>query len=193
MTKAVLYFGGNAENVVFNASEFEQAFPRHSIYLVNYRGYSGSTGNPHEAGLYADAEMIFDKLAGTHQSIDVVGRSLGTGIATYLAAIKDVNKLALITPYDSIRSVAQRTYWMFPVKWLLKDRYDSLARVPSIKSQTLIIIAEKDNVIPYVHSKRLIDAFPTEQVLVKEIANSDHNSLSVYSEFYQALSQFINE
>ena len=101
---AVIYFGGNAELVAGTASELAAALPEKTIYLVNYRGYSGSDGTPTETHLFNDAEKIFDSVAtinGTqHQSISVIGRSLGSGIASYLASRKPVARLVLITPFD---------------------------------------------------------------------------------------------
>ena len=91
-SKAVIYFGGNAENVLYNATDLQQALPEHSIYLVNYRGYGGSTGSPSQQGLFADALNIFDTLQVRHQQISVIGRSLGSSISLYLASLRPVEK-----------------------------------------------------------------------------------------------------
>ena len=83
---ALIYFGGNAEDVSFSLNEFAAAFPQHSIYMLYYRGYGGSTGSPSEAALHADAQALFDQVQKEHPNIVLVGRSLGSGVAVRLAA-----------------------------------------------------------------------------------------------------------
>ncbi len=176
--KAILYFGGNGESVAFSAPDFAYIFPSHTVYLVNYRGYGGSSGKPEEKGLYSDAQHVFDMIRPKHQDVAVIGRSLGSGIATFIASIRDIDKLVLITPFDSIQNVAQKKYWMYPISFLLKDKFDSLSRVRQIKAQTLILIAENDEVIGIKHTNNLIKAFPASQITVETIKNTGHNTLS---------------
>ena len=83
--KAILYFGGNAESVVYNMPIFTNIFQDHTIYLVNYRGYGGSSGSPKEKDIFADASIIFEAIKKKHSEVSVIGRSLGSGIATFLA------------------------------------------------------------------------------------------------------------
>ena len=117
--EALLYFGGNAEAVIYNAEDFLTAFTQHTVYLLNYRGYGESTGYPTEKGIFSDALLLFDKVQEKHQKISVIGRSLGSGVAVYLASKRPLNKLALITPYDSIKSLGQSKFIIFPVFLLL--------------------------------------------------------------------------
>ena len=190
--KAILYFGGNGEAVVNNASDFIKTFPNHTVYLVNYRGYGGSSGFPEEQSILSDALYIYDEIKAKYTGISVIGRSLGTGVATYIASNKNVDKMILITPYDSIENIAQSQYPIFPVSVLLKDKFDSLSRVNQIKARTLIILASHDRVIPVKNSTNLINAFPVAQVNVKTIANSGHNSLSGTKEYHEFLGEFLN-
>ncbi len=189
--KALLYFGGNGEAVVANAQEFSANFSNVTTYLINYRGYGGSSGEPTESGNYQDALAVFDQIKDVHTHISVVGRSLGSGVATYLAANRPVERVALITPYDSVLSLAKSKYYLFPVGLLLKDQYDSVSRAKYIKSKVLVIAAEHDQIIPMSHTQRLISAFRDGQTQVKIIKNSSHNSLSNSSEYYKALREFI--
>lgn len=189
--RAILYFGGNGEAVVYGAAEHINNFPDHTVYLVNYRGYGGSSGSPSEDGIYSDALYIYDQLAAEHRSISVIGRSLGTGVATYIAANRQVDKIALITPFDSIESLAQTHYPIFPISLLIRDRFDSIGRSADITAQTLIILAEHDRVIPAEHSIRLINAFRGDQVQVKTIRDAGHNDLSRAREYHSFLRQFM--
>ena len=191
--EAILYFGGNAEAVVYSAEDFLSAFPLQTVYLLNYRGYGGSSGQPSEAGIFADALFLFDKVLDKQAIISVIGRSLGSGVATYLASKRPVEKMALISPFDSITSVAQNIYMIFPVFLMLLDKYDSISRVKEIEAKTIILVAEHDEVIPRKHSQRLIDEFPPEQITVKIIADSGHNDISNKVEYYQHLKDFFND
>jgi uncharacterized protein len=189
--KALLYFGGNGETVAVNAPIFANIFPGYTVYLVNYRGYGGSTGSPGERGFYSDALSIFDKIKTKHSEISIMGRSLGTGVATYLAAKRDIGKLVLITPFDSIQNVAKQRFPIYPIKMLLKDKFDSLSRVKDIKAQTLVLIAENDEVIGLKHTENLVKTFPASQVTVKTILNAGHNTLSENDRYYQILKNFL--
>jgi uncharacterized protein len=187
---AIIYYGGNGEQVVSNAANFIDIFKKHTIYLLNYRGYSGSTGVPTEQGIYSDAQYIYDEIKQSHTSISIIGRSLGSGVATFIASTRAVKKMALITPYDSIQNIAQDQYPMYPMSLLLLDKYRSSDRIKNIKASTLVIIAEFDSVIPLEHSERLLKEFSPLQVEVETIRGEGHNSVSQDSRYYNLLQGF---
>jgi len=124
--KALIYFGGNAEDITNNINLLEGLFNNHTIYLINYRGYGKNLGKPTQQGLFSDAIAIYDEILGLHTSISLMGRSLGSGVAVYLASKRDIDKLFLLTPYDSLAEVAQTHYPYFPVKYLIKDPFESV-------------------------------------------------------------------
>lgn len=167
-------------------------FPNHTIYTVNYRGYGGSTGSPSQDGLFKDALSIYDHIVKKHQSISAIGRSLGSGIAIHLATQRDIHKLALITPYDSIASVAQATYPVYPISLLLKDHYDSLSMAGKLSSQILMLIAEHDRVIPPAHAYKLAAAIPQPLLTRMIIPMTDHNNIAGPEEYSRYLSRFFN-
>lgn len=183
---AIIYYGGNGGDVHDEADLFEQALPNHTIYLMNYRGFGGSDGEPTEQALFADALALFDHVNKQHKQIDIVGRSLGSGVAMYVAANRDLNKLVLTTPYDSILALAERKYPIFPVRWLLKDHFDSLSRVNKVTEPVLVMLAETDRLVPHSHTQKLSSAFPSDQVEIKEIAHTNHYNI-VNSETYWAI------
>jgi pimeloyl-ACP methyl ester carboxylesterase len=193
---ALLYFGGNAESVDGNATDFARAFPNHAVYLVNYRGYDGSTGEPSEAALYADAEAIHDVIRVRHpvSGISVIGRSLGSGVATHLAATREVHRLVLVTPFDSLVDVAREHFRWLPVGLLLRERFESMERVRAgrVRAPTLIVIATQDEVVPAARGEALASAFPPGQVQVVRLAGAQHNSVGGFPEYLQALSKFIS-
>ena len=79
---AVVYFGGNAEDVSLNLPDFRAAFPGQALFLMHYRGYGGSAGSPSEEGLVADGLALLDRVLAAHPRATLIGRSLGSGIAT---------------------------------------------------------------------------------------------------------------
>ncbi len=190
-SRALLYYGGNAEQVEFNSEFFRTVLPNYSVYLVPYRGYGGNAGVPTEKALYQDALSIYDTLANQHDTFVVMGRSLGSGVATYVAAERQVEKVILVTPFDSIEKVAGSLYWMFPVKYLLKDRFASIERMSKIDVPILILIAENDRVIPYNHTENLIHAISPAILTTSLVAGANHNNISNQFAYSNAIDQFL--
>lgn len=177
--RALIYFGGNAEAVASNAAQFAQAFDAYTLYLVNYRGYGGSAGQPTEAAIYADAKKVLAHVQDQHTLIDVMGRSLGSGVATYLAALPDspVRRLVLITPYDSVLSVAQRRFPFYPIRKLLKDQYLSADRAATLTQPVYVIMVEYDRVVPNWHTLNLVAHFSHGNVQMRTITGATHNNV----------------
>lgn len=172
---ALLYFGGNAEDVSISLPEFAAAFPEHAVYLMHYRGYGGSAGSPSEQALVSDALALFDQLKSQHSKFTVIGRSLGSGVAVQLAAKRPVQQLVLITPFDSLTAVARQQFWFFPVQWLLKDNFHSADYAPDIETPTLLLVAGQDEIIRAERSDALYQAFaPGVAELIRYPGN--HNS-----------------
>jgi pimeloyl-ACP methyl ester carboxylesterase len=188
--EAILYFGGNGERVERNVGFFRAAMPGYSVYLVPYRGYGPNAGEPTEAGLYADALAEYAWVHARNAHVSVMGRSLGTGVATYLASKRAVEKLVLVTPYDSIVNLAQARYPIFPVSWLMKDRYESWRRAGSIKARVLVLLADGDEVVPRTNSDALIASFhPKPEVVV--VAHAGHDNLTRSATYTQAIEGFM--
>ena len=189
---AILYFGGNAEKPEANIVDFKELFPEHTQYFINYRGYGESDGSPSEDGIYADAIAIYDRAAQNHNHIIVIGRSLGSGVATYLAVNRDVDKLILIEPYDCLANIAQDIYPMFPMNLLMKDRFDSASRVGYVTAPTLIIKAENDEVIPSASTDRLVANFNRVVPVIAVVESATHNTIQNYTQYFQHLKGFVN-
>jgi pimeloyl-ACP methyl ester carboxylesterase len=189
--RAVIYFGGNAEDVSFNISDFRATLPHHTIYLSNYRGYGGSSGEPNQANLFEDALNVFDWVVGQHQSVSIIGRSLGSGVATYLASQRSVDRLVLVTPFDSIGALAQKYFPLYPTTWLLKDKYKSDQYAPKVQANVLLLAAEYDRVIPPIHAKRLLMVFPEGKAKLVMLPGAGHNNISGYDAYWQMIKQFL--
>jgi hypothetical protein len=189
--RAIIYFGGNAEIVDYNIPNFLEELNDRTIFLFNYRGYSGSSGVPTEEALYQDALEIYDQIISEYDSISLIGRSIGSGVATYLAAKRPIDKLVLVTPFDSIAKVAQELFPLYPMSLLMRDHYNSIERVGHIKAETMIIIAKDDTLVSYKRSKELADSFPPKQLTVHIIEKATHNNIAGSHLYYQYLREFL--
>jgi len=189
----LLYFGGNAEEVSFRLCELG-VLPGWTIVAVNYRGYGESGGKPGEKVILADARQLYDEIA-SRSDIDsdriaVMGYSLGTGVAASLAANRPVYRVVLVAPYDSIMNLARKYYRFFPVKLLIRNRFDSLSWAPSCSAPLLCVTAGADEVIPAGHSRRLFDAWggPKRTIVVPGL---NHGEILSWPELISTVQSFL--
>jgi len=191
----LIYFGGNAENIVHMLFE-QNHFKGYSLLLMSYRGYGLSGGKPSQKTLCNDALFLYDHFSAKPE-IDAsrilpMGRSLGSGVAVYLASKRNVEGVVLISPYDSMTSLAKEFYPWLPATLLLKHPFDSLTLVPSIKAPLLTIIGSHDNIITPQRSKVLVQAWGGKTRLV-EIEGVGHNELGDQQRFWDAIEGFIED
>jgi len=189
--RAMIYFGGNADDAAGHVDAFADALPDHSLYLVNYRGYGGSAGRPSEAALVADAVAVFDHVRKTHSEIAVVGRSLGSGVAVRLALERPVARLVLVTPFDSLVNLARTYFGWLPVGLLLRDRYESARHASTVTAPVLVVIAGDDEIIPRERSVALASAFRREQVQVVVVPGVGHNTLDLSPQYLGSVRSFL--
>lgn len=189
--EAIIYFGGNSESMVKSCDYFSNLFATKRVYLMDYRGYGDSSGEPSEEGIYSDALALYDKVKLNHTQISIVGRSLGSGVATYVASKRDISRLALITPFDSIVNVAQELYPYIPISLLAKDRYDSKSRIKDIKIPTLILMAQNDTLVTNKRTQALIEAFPLNQLTVETIDGRGHGDIVSDERYNKVIQNFI--
>jgi len=175
---ALIYFGGNAEDVSQAMPDFADAFRDRAIYLLHYPGYGGSPGTPSEQAIITQATALYDEVHIDHQDILIIGRSLGSGVAVHLASLRPVSRLVLVTPYDSMQEIAAHHYPYFPIRWLLRDKFESWRYAPQVTAATLIIVAADDEVIPRASSDRLRARFKDGIASYAVIPNVGHNTIS---------------
>ena len=193
-TPLVIYFGGNSDELS-NMIELSQKFGSWSLALINYRGYGLSEGKPGEKEFFSDALTIYDYFSGRadidRANIVVFGRSIGTGVAVYLAKNRPVKGVVLVSPYDNIISLAEREFPYVPVGLILKHRFDSISVASSINLPLLVLTAEKDKTVPQEYSQRLAAKWggPHETVLISGKGHDDINSSPLY---WQSVNNFLN-
>lgn len=185
--RALIYFGGNAEDVTASLPILDRAFPGRALYLLHYRGYTGSTGSPSEHALVGDALALFDRVARAHRDVVVVGRSLGAGVAVQVASQRPVGKLVLVTPFDSLAGLAARQFPYFPVGWLLRDKYASTRYAPRVGAPTLLIAARHDEIVPAHSTERLLARFAPGVAQLRVLEGAGHNSISESPDYIPSL------
>jgi pimeloyl-ACP methyl ester carboxylesterase len=184
---AVIYFGGNAEDVSRSLPTLADAFPRRSVYAMNYRSYGGSTGKPSESALIADALVLLDRVRIDHPRVTVIGRSLGSGVAVHIASERPVARLILVTPYDSLLSIAATQFRFFPLSWLMLDKFESWRYAPRVTAPTLLIAAQNDEVIPFTSTEALYGHLPQSLATLTIIRDVSHNTISESREYIPLL------
>lgn len=180
----ILYFGGNADD----ATQFllhVKEIGGYDVLTFNYRGYVGSTGTPSEQAFFEDALKIYDTYA-KGRKVVLIGRSLGTGVATYLASQRVVDGLVLISPYDSILSLAKLKYPFFPIDLLLQNKFESVNYLPFVKAKIAVIEVEHDTTIPHYHLEKLLEAMPSRPIHVI-LSNTTHGDVLDHPAFAKKL------
>jgi pimeloyl-ACP methyl ester carboxylesterase len=157
---------------------------------MHYRGYGGSSGQPSEAALFADGLALFDRVRADHDRIAVLGRSLGSGVAMHLAARRPVTRLVLVTPFDSIEAVAARQFPLVPVGLLLRDKYRSWVDAPRVSAPTLLIAAERDEVIPRANTDALLSHFLPGVASLVVLPVDGHNAVEGSPRYVPLLREF---
>ena len=179
----VIYFQGNAGNIAGRGASIRPWIEvGYGVLLVGYRGYGGGDGRPTEQGLYDDGRGAIAYVRGLGVQplqIALYGESLGSGVAVKMAVEHDIGGVILEAPFTSAVEVGARAYPIFPVRWLMKDRFDSLSRIADIDAPLLIIHGEADRTIPVSHGRQMLAAArqPKRGVF---IAQASHNDLRAY-------------
>jgi pimeloyl-ACP methyl ester carboxylesterase len=190
----IVYFGGNAEDVLYTARNAERIGAKRML-VVNYRGYGGTKGKPSQSALFGDALAIYDYLIGpggaAADDIVVMGRSLGSGVATMLAATRRVRAAVLITPFDSIKAVAARHYPAILVEWLLRHPFPSTEFAPKTAVPALFMIAAHDEVIAPSHAEALARAWGGAKD-VHTFPDARHNDIDQHPDYYRVLNAFLH-
>ena len=159
--KTLVFFHGNAgelSNRIYKLNELNKLDI--NILLISWRGFSGNEGSPTEDNLYKDAEAAIQWLNRKEVKNDRIilyGESLGTGVAVEIGKKNNFNSIILESPFTSMENAAKIYYPYLPVKLLLKDKYDSLSKITTIKTPILIMHGKKDDIVPFSMGKELFE------------------------------------
>ena len=180
----ILGFGGNAWNGQDVAEYLHQLFPHLDVVAFHYRGYAPSTGSPSAEALIADAPLVHDMAVGKvepNRTI-AVGFSIGSGIASTLAAKRALAGLILVTPFDSLKAVAQSMYPWLPIGHFFEHEIDAAVTLREAKVPVAILAAARDEIVPSERTDALRKLVPN-LVFDRTIRGAGHNDIYARSEF----------
>lgn len=191
-----LFFHGNAGNLSHRLEKL--AILRDlgpDVLILDYRGYGRSEGFPNESGTYLDAQAAYNYLTvSLHRdprTIIAYGESLGSAVAVDLAAKQTVGGVVIEEPFTSIVDAGQSMFPFLPVRWLVRNRYDTLGKVGRIRAPLLIFHSRDDELFPMRHSERLLAAACDPKRLV-ELRGGHNDAFLTSVETYRAgLKEFL--
>lgn len=167
---------GCAINRLDYAEEFEAIAPS-DVFILEYPGFGERAGSPSQESLFASATEAMGLLK-NDGPVFVLGESLGTGVAAYLAGAfpQAIPGIVLIAPYNNMTDVAQAHMPIFPVRWLLKDRFPSETYLKNYHGPVGVLLAGQDEVVPNRFGRKLFDGYLGPKKLW-ELADAGHNDL----------------
>ncbi len=184
----ILGFGGNAWNAQDVAEYLHELFPDQEVVSFHYRGYAPSKGSPSAQALITDAPLIYDKAVRTvkPKRVVAVGFSIGSGIAATLSKCRKVEELILVTPFDSLKAVAQAMYPWLPIGPFFDHEIDAASALDEAKVPVAIIAAERDEIVPMERTNGLRKRL-SNLVFDRTIARAGHNDIYARSDFQEAM------
>jgi pimeloyl-ACP methyl ester carboxylesterase len=184
----ILGFGGNAWNGQDVAEYLHELYPDVDVVTFHFRGYAPSTGSPSAEALIADAPLVYDAAREQVRAkrVIAVGFSIGTGVAAQLASKRKLDGLILVTPFDSLKAVAQAMYPWLPIGPFFEHEIDAAEPLRKAKLPVAIIAAEHDSIVPQERTEALRKVIP-HLVYDQTISGAGHNDIYARSDFQQAM------
>ena len=194
--KTILFFHGNAgslENRTYKLNHFKDL--NVNFLIIAWRGFSGNKGKPSEIGLYKDAESAIKWLKSRHvtdKNIILYGESLGTGVAIEVAQKKNYAGVILESPFTSMVDMGKKYYPLFPVRFLLKDKFENYKKINKVSVPLLIIHGKSDKIVPFNMGKNLYEIanepkFFFSQEYGDHMIDYDEKLLNTLKKFIQGL------
>lgn len=182
----LLYFHGNSGTLADRADRIKRfADDGYGVFMMSYRGFSGSTGSPSESAIIADAHLAYDHLRGMgipERSIVAYGESLGSGVAVQLASDRTVGALVLDAPYTSLPDVGKLIYPYLPVQTFMVDRFESSKHVLKVRAPILIMHGTDDSVVPITLGKALFAVAPEPKEMAV-LQGAGHSNIYSFGAF----------
>lgn len=192
--RLAIHYHGNAGNACDRAiyvPTLTQA--GYDVLLVEYPGFAGDTERATTGNLLAYTHTVVEFVTGLpYEQVVYIGESIGGGFASYHATLEAPEAMLLIPPFDRLSRRAQAAIWLYPASLLLRDDLLLDQWAPS-SPRTLVITAERDEVIPWRHTRRLLDVLPKETTTHVQIPHTTHNTLYGAEEFYRTIYEFLIE
>lgn len=194
--KLVIFYHGNAGSACMRSylkDEFEKA--GFSYAFVEYAGYSGDERRASEEALMKNVEDVNEFVKSQKFSkVIVVGESLGTSLAVYHSTIAGVDKLLLISPFNSVADMAKANYGIYPISLMLTESYDSGRRIKNSRAERIEIIhGNQDEIVPIEQAEKLFSEIKTNDKRFVKINGAHHNDIYNFNETYKYIIEFLND
>ena len=194
----VLFCHGNAGNISHRLDTLRIFHDlRLSTLIFDYRGYGESQGRPGEQGTYRDAEAawrwLVEEKGVPHGQIVVFGRSLGGGVASWLALEHEPGALILESTFTSLPDVGAKLYPFLPVRLLARIHYPTLERLPKLQCPVLVVHSPDDDLIPYAHGRRLFEAAPEPKAFLELAGDHNEGFITTGQAYPDGLDAFISQ
>lgn len=193
----VLYLHGNSATIAsrMNIHHYERLRALGlNVMAPEYRGFGGVPGDPSESGLVEDARRAYDSLRRRKQvapdRIIIYGWSLGSAVAVSLASQVDEAAVVLEGAPASIVDIGAQRYPFFPVRWLIRNPFESIARISRIGSPLLSLHSPEDTIIPIAEGRRLFEAAPPPKQFV-EVTGGHVYASEKDPRFFSAVGAFL--
>jgi fermentation-respiration switch protein FrsA (DUF1100 family) len=198
-TLTIFFLHGNAGNISHRFEKFEVFRDLGAdVFIIDYRGYGRSEGTPNEQGTYLDAQAAYEYLTGrarppgAPRSIVVYGESLGAAVAVDLASKVPVRGVVIEEAFTSVGDVGQKMFPFLPVRWLVRNKYDTLNKIGHINAPLLILHSRDDEFFSMRHAERLLAAAREPKQLV-ELRGGHNDAFAVSAQTYRdALRKFFD-
>ena len=193
--KTLVFFHGNAgdlSNRIYKLNELSKLNLNYLIFA--YRGFNESEGKPSEEWLYKDAENVIIWLKSKNileNNIILYGESLGTAVAIHTAQSKNFSGIILEAPFTSMIDLGQKYYPFFPVKFLLKDKYESKKKLNLINSPVLVMHGEKDKIVPFYMGKQIFEILPSPKF--SYFNEQDDHMMEYNQDLIDSIKNFIDQ
>jgi pimeloyl-ACP methyl ester carboxylesterase len=189
----ILGFGGNAWNAQDVAEYLHELFPDAHVVAFHYRGYRPSTGAPSAEALIADAPVIFDAAVDrvNPKHTIAVGFSIGSGIAAQLASRRSLDGLILVTPFDSLKAVAQSMYPWVPIGPFFAHEVDAASAIEQSNVPVAILAGQRDEIVPTQRTDALRER-AGNVVFDRTITRAGHNDIYARSDFQLAMREALD-
>lgn len=157
---AIMYLHGNKGNIRRGIYQTRTMADRGlDIMIVDYRGYGKTEGSPvNDQQMLDDVNKAYQYLKENYDEnqIYIIGYSLGTGMASYLAKTNMPAHLILVAPFTSLTAIKDKYLWMFP-DFLLKYQLDNGQHLKDLAIPTTILHGTDDTVVDYSFSNELTE------------------------------------
>lgn len=185
--------GGNISHRLDKLLLFRQAGA--SVLMYDYRGYGKSTGRPDEAGTYEDAEAAYAWLVGEKrvppERIVFYGESLGGAVAAEMALRRPCAGLILDSAFTSVVDMGARVFPFLPVRWIVRNRYDSLSKIGRVRCPVLVMHSAQDDIVPYEMGRRLFAAAPEPKTFFEMQGSHNDGFLETGLPYGDAIGKFL--